>query len=48
MSYVILLIVGVTLGASLSHASALKDMKASIETDFKALHARLNELKEKL
>jgi hypothetical protein len=48
VTLLVVLLVGVTLGATLSHATALKAMKASIETDFKALHARFDALKEKL
>jgi hypothetical protein len=48
MAYLIILLMGVTLGATLSHASALKAAKASIETDFAALHAKVDELLAKL
>ena len=48
MIYVLLIIVFVTLGVALAHASALKDIKASIETDFAAIRARIEELKGKL
>jgi hypothetical protein len=46
VSYVLLLIVGVTLGATLSHASALKTMQHSIETDFAAIRAYLKILSD--
>lgn len=45
---VILILAGAALGASLAHASALKEMKLSIETDFAAIREHIEELKAKL
>lgn len=43
MTLLLVLLIGVTLGATLGHGQALKEMKRSIETDFAAIHERLKE-----
>jgi hypothetical protein len=48
MTDLVIIMLGVGLGLMLGHAHALKSIKQSIEIDLAAIHARFDELKEKL
>jgi hypothetical protein len=48
MTDLVIILLGVGLGLMLGHSAALKSIKQSIEIDLAAIHARFDELKEKL